>query len=111
MKVLKIDLIKKLKNFKVLYQASINGYDGKDFHRKCDGKDFTITLVITDKDKIFGGFTEIEWNQDEKTIKGYKGFIFSINNNKIYYAKNGYYKIYRSQSYGPHFVGGFRISK
>ena len=43
MKVLKIDLIKKLKNFKVLYQASINGYDGKDFHRKCDGKNFIIT--------------------------------------------------------------------
>ena len=101
---------KKIKSFKKIYQASIDGCYNEVFHRKCNGKNFTITLVITDKDKIFGGFTENEWNQDEKTIKGYKGFIFSINNNKIYYTKNGYYKIYRSQSYGPYFVGGFRIS-
>ena len=100
---------KKIKNFKVLYQASIDGYDGKDFHRKCDGKDFTITLVITDKDKIFGWFTEIEWNQDEKLIVGDKGFIFSINNNKIYYTKYGYYYIHRRQSYGPQFKNGFSI--
>ena len=100
---------KRIKCYKLLYQASIDGYDNKDFHRKCDGKNFTITLVISDKDKIFGGFTEIEWNQDGEYIYGYKGFIFSINNNKIYYTKNnGNYSIYRSK-YGPKFYNGFSI--
>ena len=98
---------KKVKSFKVLYQALIDGYSNKDFHKKCDGKNFTITLVIIDKDKIFGGFIEIEWNQDVKSIKGDK--IFSINNNKIYYTKNGYYKIYRSQYFGPYCFEGFVI--
>ena len=42
-------------------------------------------------------------------IGGDKGFIFSINNNKIYYTKNGYYSIWRSQNYGPNFDEGFSI--
>ena len=110
MKVVKKNFNKKIKNFKLLYQASLNGYYATEFHRKCDGKNFTITLVITDKDKIFGGFTEIEWDQDGEYIKGYKGFIFSVNNYKIYYTKEGYYKIYRKKYKGPYFVNGFNIS-
>ena len=82
---------KKIKSFTLLYQTSIDVYNNTEFYRKYEGRNFTITLVINDKDKIFGGFTEIEWNQDKKLIK-YKGTYF-VNGFNIS-DKNGYDNTY-----------------
>ena len=38
---------KKIKKYNLLYLASRDGYDAKDFHEKYDGKSLTVTLVIT----------------------------------------------------------------
>ena len=100
---------KKIKKYNLLYLASTDGYDTKYFHEKCDGKSFTVTIVITKENKIFGGFTELEWDQSGEYKEGNKGFIFSITNNKIYYNKN-YYYIYNKNDYGPSFkYNGFDI--
>ena len=100
---------KKIKKYNLLYLASRDGYDAKDFHKKCDGKSFTVTLVITKENKIFGGFTELEWDQSGKSKEGSKGFIFSITNNKIYYNINHYF-IDNKNLYGPSFDNwGFYI--
>ena len=100
---------KKIKKYNLLYLASTDGYDTKYFHEKCDGKSFTVTLVITKENKIFGGFTELEWDQSGEYKEGNKGFIFSITNNKIYYNKN-YYYIDNEDYYGPSFDNnGFYI--
>jgi len=98
---------KNISNFELLYQASIDGYGEKNFHEKCDGKNNTIVLVITDNNRIFGGFTELEWN-DYGYKEGSKGFIFSINDNKIYYNKSKY-QIYCNSYFEPQFTGGFSI--
>ena len=93
---------------KFLYQASIDGFGIDNFHKKCDGKKNTIVLVITDNNRIFGGFTELEWDNYSEYKEGNKGFIFSINDNKIYYNKSKY-KIECKSYFEPQFEGGFSI--
>ena len=93
-----------------LYQFSKDGNnDDKIFHEKCDGKSFTVTFVLTDKNRIFGGFTELPWDQSEKGKIVDKGFLFSINNKEIYYPKNKFF-IFCSKKTGPYFFSSFYIS-
>jgi hypothetical protein len=43
--------------FKRIYDATTDGWGTRDFHRNCDLKGWTLTIVETTKDFIFGGFT------------------------------------------------------
>ena len=97
-----------ISNFTLLYQASIDGFGYENFHKKCDDKNNTIVLVFTDKNKIFGGFTEAKWDSYSDWNEGYKGFIFSINDNKIYYNKKKH-KIKCKSIFEPTFEDGFAI--
>ena len=99
---------KEIKSSIILYQASKDGFNSKNFHQKCDGKSFTVTVVITAQDKIFGGFTELKWDRSGKTKYGDKGFLFSISNNDIYYNKEKY-SIFGADWLGPYFDYGFII--
>ena len=93
---------------KLLYQASVDGFESINFHNKCDYKGYTVILIVTETNKIFGGFTELEWSSDIKNKDGNKGFIFSFSEKKIYYNKNKY-RIYCSSYYGPDFYEAFYI--
>ena len=97
-----------IRKFELLYQASIDGFGEDNFHKKCDGIKNTIVLIITDKNRIFGGFTELEWDNYSGYKEGNKGFIFSINDNKIYYNKSKF-AIYCKSHLEPQFVDGFSI--
>lgn len=78
---------KNIKGFELLLRGSRDGFEVKDFHSKCNGKDYTITFVETTKGKKFGGFTEETWDQSSDYKKGPKSFIFSLDNGEIYYNK------------------------
>jgi hypothetical protein len=64
-----------------IYDASSNGWGAKEFHRKSDKKGWTLTIVETTNDFIFGGFTTAEWESPSPGI--YKpcphSFLFSVN--------------------------------
>jgi hypothetical protein len=45
---------KEIKNIKLLYQGSRDGFENVIFYEKCNGKPFTVTLVVTEKDIVFG---------------------------------------------------------
>ena len=48
--------------FKKIYQGSKHGYNAKDFHRECDGKFPTVTIILSrEHQRIFGGYTDIPW--------------------------------------------------
>ena len=98
---------KTIKNYTILFNTREDGFLSRDFHNKCDGRSFTATVVITDKRRIFGGFTDLAWDSNSRYIEGDKGFIFSLNktNNqyKIYYNKNSSKGIYCHKDYGPCF--------
>ena len=69
---------------KLIFKMTEHGTNGKSFHNYCDNKGPTLTLIKTNKNKIFGGFTPLNWENDGKTKfdKSNQTFIFSLNLNK-----------------------------
>jgi hypothetical protein len=65
--------------FKMLYQASRDGFGASDFHSKCNGITGTLVVVKDTNSNIFGGYTGADWS-------GYalktdlNAFIFSLSN-------------------------------
>ena len=100
------NLKKKIIKYTLLFRASRDGYRTSNFHSKCDGKSNTVTLVETTTGRRFGGFTDAQWDQSSSYKTGSNGFIFSLDNNEIYYNKDNQYNIYCNSSYGPTFGGG-----
>ena len=94
---------KTIKNLTLLFRASRDGYSYSNFHSTCDGKVNTLILVETTNRRRFGGYTECQWDQNNSYKPGPYSFIFSFDNKKIYYSKNGTNSIYGSSSYGPYF--------
>ena len=68
-------------NLELLFKMSINGSKCEEFHRLCDNKGPTLTLVKTTENKIFGGFTPLDWKSEGGEIKdkSCQSFIFSLN--------------------------------
>ena len=94
---------KTIKKLTLLFRASRDGYSSSNFHSKCDGKVNTLILVKTTNSRRFGGYTECQWDQSNSYKTGPYSFIFSFDNKKIYYSKNGSNSIYGYSSYGPYF--------
>ena len=46
----------------LIYRGSEDGFTAAVFHKKCDQKGPTLIIIKSDKGKIFGGFTDIDWN-------------------------------------------------
>ena len=69
---------------KLIFKMTENGTDGKSFHKFCDNKGPTLILIKTTKNKIFGGFTPLNWENDAKSKldESNQTFIFSLNLNK-----------------------------
>jgi hypothetical protein len=62
----------------LLYRATRDGFSASAFHEKCDGKDNTITIIKTDSDDVFGGFTAAKWSSHNGDTTDSKVFIFSL---------------------------------
>ena len=53
--------MKKETKLKLLFRASKDGFSAKSFHSKCDNKGATITIVRSEHNHVFGGFTTQSW--------------------------------------------------
>ena len=97
---------KKIKKLNLLYRDSteVNKKSQfKKFHEKCEDKDYTLVLVMSKNGKKFGGFTDLPWGKRQDIQKG---FIFSIDNERIFYDVS---YIDTGKYEGPNFGGFFRI--
>jgi len=99
---------KKNISFKLLYSGHKDGWMAADFHKKCDGKVNTLTIILSNQGKVFGGFLDKAWNQSENYIITEKSWLFSLTSKEKYKLKsaNSQYAGYGSASYGPTFGGG-----
>ena len=109
------NMCKKIKEIKKLYQATIDGGDSINFHKKSDNIPNTLVLIKSDGQRRFGGFTPIPWKSEEnyKWIKDHerKTFVFSLDNKKIYDLINANSNaIYHYKNSGPSFGGGRDIA-
>ena len=53
---------KNIKDIKLLYRGSRDGFEARTFHEKCDNKEETLTIIESKDNYIFGGYTEINWD-------------------------------------------------
>ena len=73
--------------FEKIFTMSLNGNTNNDFHKYCDKKGPTLTLIKTKNNKIFGGFTPLDWEEGNDLLKIDKNnqtFIFSLDLMKKY---------------------------
>lgn len=79
--VSKFNLIKSLK---LLYRASENSYCVKKFHKLCDNKGATITIIQSNFGNVFGGYTRYSWTSPASghtRTRDEKAFLFLIRSN------------------------------
>ena len=68
----------------LLLRGSVHGFSAKAFHKQCDGKPHTVSIIRSTTDHVFGGYTPVEWQSDSDEDTGYiadpslKSFIFLL---------------------------------
>ena len=51
--------------FNLLYRGSKDGWAASNFHRLCDNKGPTVTLVKSSAGRVCGGFTTLSWTTNK----------------------------------------------
>ena len=103
---------KSFKNLKLLYRASIDGFQSSNFHKKCDNIPNTVTIIRSANGYIFGGFMTQTWDSFGTWKEDKNAFIFSLinadNNPQKFLIKpvNSGNAIYCNTDYGPIFGAG-----
>jgi len=98
----------------LLYRASRDGSGASHFHRMCDGKGATVTVMKSSDVYIFGGCTDVAWGQIDEDYHSFtESFMFSLKDHAgigpvkmpIKSAMKGYAVIHDSSD-GPIFGKG-----
>jgi hypothetical protein len=70
--------------FTLLWRGSRDGFEAKEFHRRCDGHGNTVTVILDTNGNIFGGFTPVKWESSKKgkgkADPSLKSFLFTVKN-------------------------------
>ncbi|KAK8798755.1 hypothetical protein WA158_007839 [Blastocystis sp. Blastoise] len=109
-----IDLIGKGNRWKLLFRASEHEYKASEFHKYCDNKGETVTIIKhIGHDhllNIFGGYTTRSWDVSESYKPYSNEFIFTLSNEHgipptkyDYTSKDTSCGIGCYSSYGPQF--------
>jgi hypothetical protein len=101
---------------RLLSRGSRDGFGASDFHNKCDNKSNTVTIILTTKGFIFGGFSSLSWDSSNqwKVDSERKSFVFSVRNphniaDRKFSLTNPTYTICCSSSTRPTFGSGYVI--
>jgi len=66
--------------WKLIYQASVDGFSSRSFHSKCDGYMGTLVVIKSVYNYIFGGFTSINWSAKYDYKHDSNSFLFNLVN-------------------------------
>ncbi|CAF0959568.1 unnamed protein product [Adineta steineri] len=99
--------------WELIYQATRDGFSGDAFHSRCDNKGPTMTIIQSDNNYIFGGYTSVSWTSSEGWLNDGTAFLFTLTNpHNIPPTKYTIMSdlatraIYNYSGYGPMFGGG-----
>ena len=90
-KIINYDSFKKLNDwinpnralqFQLIFRASKHGDSRDNFHKICDGKGPTVTIVKGKNGHIFGGYVTVPFSSDNKIHYDENAFLFSLTNLK-----------------------------
>ena len=110
-KIIKTELFKQLNNwinplsslkFQLLFTASINGDSAETFHKVCDGKGPTVTIVKGANGYIFGGYVTVPFSSDGQSHYDDKAFLFSLTNMKKFPIKIKEQAVRHISIWGPY---------
>ncbi|CAF4435620.1 unnamed protein product [Rotaria sp. Silwood2] len=67
--------------WQLIYKAKRDGFASKDFHRQCDGKGPTMTIIKSKSGGyLFGGYTVPPWSSDNGRRTDPTAFLFTLIN-------------------------------
>jgi hypothetical protein len=100
----------------LLYRASRDGFKVTDFHRLCDNKGATVTVIRSKEGYVFGGYADQRWNGSDGHVGSSSAFLFSLVRPSSSVAmmlplngKANKYAMYCDSTHGPVFGGGYDI--
>ncbi|TNV80005.1 hypothetical protein FGO68_gene17435 [Halteria grandinella] len=93
----------------LLYRGSLHTFSGPAFHKLCDNKPKTLTIVQSTDGKIVGGFSTQTWNHCDQNYKSDPhAWLFNLESPSIFKVQPGKesYAVYAASQQGPCFGGG-----
>jgi hypothetical protein len=74
----------KMKRFSLLWRGGRDGFGAQEFHRRCNRRANTLTVILDTEGNIFGGFTPVEWDSRRssywKADDSQRSFLFTLKN-------------------------------
>jgi len=103
-----------MQEWETIYVATRDGFQGSNFHKKCDGQGPTVTVIKSSNGNIFGGYTKCKWASNNNYSYDAASFIFSFVNSlkrplKFEHSGPNMNSIYNSAGYCPTFGSGHDI--
>ncbi|KAG9295685.1 hypothetical protein G9A89_003003 [Geosiphon pyriformis] len=95
-------------SFNLLLRGSRDGFTPADFHRLCDDKGATMSVIkVKETGQLIGGYNPQSWHSRDSHIDGKGSFIFSLGDGKAENAKLskfiGKYGPFGGLVHGPQF--------
>ncbi|KEJ82781.1 TLDc domain-containing protein [Oxytricha trifallax] len=90
--------------YKLLYQASVNGYAADKFHELCDNRGPTVTFYLSENGKSFGIYAYKSWESPAKATFQFDSelFIFQLDLRTVHkQIRKGEKLQYLNKSYFP----------
>ena len=99
-------------NGSLLYRASRDSFNASSFHQKVDGEDHTVTIIRTNSNYVFGGYSAAKWSNG--CCSDNTAFIFSLRRNGVsqshkFLITQPKCAIFGHPNFGPTFGGGHEI--
>lgn len=92
--------------------GSEHNFLASSFHKYCDNKGQTLSVILSDKQRLFGGFTKANWDiqQHGKYSVDNEAFLIQFNERiKLKHKNNGNNAIYNHNTHMSTFGEGHDI--
>ncbi len=91
-----------------MYRATRDGFLASAFHAKCDGMANTVSIIKTNGNYVFGGYSAAQWVSNSSYGYDASAFLFSlrkngVSNNLKFTVTMPQVAIYGFPTYGPTF--------
>jgi hypothetical protein len=107
----------RVRDERILYAGSRDGFSNQAFHENCDGFSPTLTLVLLHNGRLFGGFTAVPWSSISGPHPDPQAFLFSLSDGedvdggerppcRLFQFQNKGYSVYHAKDRGPLFGVG-----
>jgi hypothetical protein len=104
---------KTIQRWELIYKASRDGFDGNAFHSRCNNKGPTMTIIRSNNNYLFGGYTAIPWSSDGTYKSDTTAFLFTLTNphnipptKYLIKPANVGNAVHHNGTYGPTFGSG-----